>query len=310
MPQDFNTMTPGSAVADQLQDILTKKRNDARQAMIDEINRKNMESEMSYRAEQAASSKEQREAHAQEYQAAAQARAAALADQAKRADNMKVLQSNLAKDPKFLENMSPLERWMTINQAMDQKENPPADMFTPMVPEPVYDEVTNSWQKLPGAPLIKQGTGSHATHTRPPQPTDSFMPVGFVPTPTGGFSAVFADRKNPRNMISQPVGEISPDPRHATNVPPLVDRNLVITYGKSNSAQRARMVGALVNSIHDPDLSRDINHVIQSDPDKKIPLQTIMSNLVPPDKLNPNYFKQPQDYTNNLRNILTDMGYK
>lgn len=59
------TMTPGSAVAGQLQNILTQKRVEARQAMLDELNRKNVESEMSYRDENAKSLAENRAAQAQ-----------------------------------------------------------------------------------------------------------------------------------------------------------------------------------------------------------------------------------------------------
>lgn len=61
----YLTMTPGSAVAGQLQDILTRKRLEARQAMLDELNRKNIESEMRYREENAKGLAEQRAGLAQ-----------------------------------------------------------------------------------------------------------------------------------------------------------------------------------------------------------------------------------------------------
>lgn len=61
----YVTMTPGSAVAGQLQQILTSKRLEARQAMIDEMNRRNTESEIAYRDENAKSLAENRAAQAQ-----------------------------------------------------------------------------------------------------------------------------------------------------------------------------------------------------------------------------------------------------
>src|SRR6266851_1432224 len=51
--QSYRTMTPGSAVAGQLQNILTSQRLEKRQAMIDEINRRNIESEMATREQNA-----------------------------------------------------------------------------------------------------------------------------------------------------------------------------------------------------------------------------------------------------------------
>lgn len=41
--QDFYTMTPGSAVADTLQDILARRKAEARQAMLDKLNEQNMQ---------------------------------------------------------------------------------------------------------------------------------------------------------------------------------------------------------------------------------------------------------------------------
>lgn len=57
----YITMTPGSAVAGQLQQILTSKRLEARQAMLDDLNRRNVESEMATRADNAATNKAYRE---------------------------------------------------------------------------------------------------------------------------------------------------------------------------------------------------------------------------------------------------------
>ena len=52
--QDYMTMTPGSAVADTLQEILARRRLDARQAMMDKVNIDNTQSEMELRKSQAA----------------------------------------------------------------------------------------------------------------------------------------------------------------------------------------------------------------------------------------------------------------
>lgn len=67
----YLTMTPGSAVAGQLQDILTRKRLQARQNMLDDLNRRNTESEMKYREENAAGLREQREGMAAQRKATA-----------------------------------------------------------------------------------------------------------------------------------------------------------------------------------------------------------------------------------------------
>ena len=58
-----NMTTPGSAVADTLQAILADKRAEARQIMLDELNRRNTESEMTARQEQADTNKMYREAY-------------------------------------------------------------------------------------------------------------------------------------------------------------------------------------------------------------------------------------------------------
>lgn len=46
---DFYTMTPGSAVADGIQEILARRKAEQRQAMLDQLNAKNVQSEMDYR---------------------------------------------------------------------------------------------------------------------------------------------------------------------------------------------------------------------------------------------------------------------
>jgi hypothetical protein len=62
---DVATMTPGSAVADSLEDILTRKRNEARQAMLDSITRQSAQARANYENSSAASLAEQRAAQAQ-----------------------------------------------------------------------------------------------------------------------------------------------------------------------------------------------------------------------------------------------------
>jgi hypothetical protein len=58
---DFYTMTPGSAVADALQEILTRRKAEARQSMLDQLNQQNIESEISARNKQVASQDEARQ---------------------------------------------------------------------------------------------------------------------------------------------------------------------------------------------------------------------------------------------------------
>lgn len=53
MNQDIYSMTPGSAVADSLQEILMRKKLEARQAMLDSLNEENVHSEIQSRADQA-----------------------------------------------------------------------------------------------------------------------------------------------------------------------------------------------------------------------------------------------------------------
>lgn len=59
--------TPGSAVAEQLQNILTNRRAMAQQKFMNELQQQNMRSEMAYRQQQARSLETEREARAQEY---------------------------------------------------------------------------------------------------------------------------------------------------------------------------------------------------------------------------------------------------
>jgi hypothetical protein len=63
---DFTTMTPGSGVADALQDILTRKRNDARQAMLDDITKRATDARIRYEDETAKSMAVAREGRAEE----------------------------------------------------------------------------------------------------------------------------------------------------------------------------------------------------------------------------------------------------
>jgi hypothetical protein len=65
----FYTMTPGSAVADQLQDILTRKATEKRQAMLDDLNRRNIESEMSTREDNAATNSAYRQGLTEQHEA-------------------------------------------------------------------------------------------------------------------------------------------------------------------------------------------------------------------------------------------------
>ncbi len=58
----YTTLTPGSAVAGQLQQILASKRLEARQAMMDEITRRNVESEIQTRADTVETNRASREA--------------------------------------------------------------------------------------------------------------------------------------------------------------------------------------------------------------------------------------------------------
>ena len=64
-------MTPGSAVADQLQEILARRRADARQQLLDQIGAAQAASEMDYRAKSAASLEESRQASAEQRRAQA-----------------------------------------------------------------------------------------------------------------------------------------------------------------------------------------------------------------------------------------------
>jgi hypothetical protein len=61
---DLYSMTPGSEVADQLQNILARKRNEARQSMLDDLSRRQAESQMNYQQENIESLKSQRTSEA------------------------------------------------------------------------------------------------------------------------------------------------------------------------------------------------------------------------------------------------------
>lgn len=63
MNQDIYSMTPGSAVADSLQEILMRKKLEARQAMLDSLNEENVRSEMQERTDRADTNKMYRTAY-------------------------------------------------------------------------------------------------------------------------------------------------------------------------------------------------------------------------------------------------------
>lgn len=96
--ESYLTMTPGSAMAGQLQQILTSKRLEARQAMLDELNRRNTESEMAARADNAATNKANREALASDRAAQELGRRTAL---------MSPHQNLAGKDEQFLQANAP-----------------------------------------------------------------------------------------------------------------------------------------------------------------------------------------------------------
>lgn len=67
----FDDTTPGSAVANQLQQILLQKRNQQRQDMMDQLNAQNVQSQMQYRQDQAETNKSYRDAWARQRDALA-----------------------------------------------------------------------------------------------------------------------------------------------------------------------------------------------------------------------------------------------
>lgn len=90
--------TPGSAVADTLQNILARKRAESRQQLMDQIQMANMGSEMNYRSAQAEGLKDYHEARADELKALAQKRSEEATHRQKVMDFLDNMLTNLPKD--------------------------------------------------------------------------------------------------------------------------------------------------------------------------------------------------------------------
>ena len=326
MAIDPEFQTPGDAVAGQLQDILARKRAVARQSMLDQIQQQNMQSEMQYRAEQAASNKEQREAHAQDYLAQQRVRDAQTA----RENQEDIDYANFMKSPEFAKLDPRIQAGFNLAQHADRTQRrqlisdlkPPTSDAT--VPGLIYDEDTKSlkpavgpdgkpWMTKPGErPLIQ-----------PRAQQQNYAPVGFTPDPNkpGNFLATFFDTKNPNQMVTRPVGAIQEDPRHpnpALTRPdvPLFNENAALQIGRATPGKKMDYAPAFINSVQDMELKRDLQHVIDYQNQRKAAGLTpasqkdIMAKHHVPDQLNPRFFKTPQDYTDALTRALSAMGIK
>lgn len=204
------TMTPGSAVADQLQQILTRKREEARTNLLERLNVANVGSEMQYRAEQAASAKEQRQAHARDYEAQAAQRKAESEERALVSKRFSDLQQRLAVEPDYLSKMDPTVRFMTLRSVFPKGEQVPANLSEQMAPLMTYHEQTDKYTPAvgpDGKPIMGKPGERPMIQTRPPigpQDHGSFIGPAIGPDgkPVPGKFVVMQNGK--MNIVDQP----------------------------------------------------------------------------------------------------------
>jgi hypothetical protein len=194
MAQDFNTMTPGSAVADTLQEILARKRAEARQAMLDDITQKESVANMEYRRENMLGLKEQREATSEQRQALG---AKTRFDQQQRVEQ-DAARKNFLASPDFAQ-LDP--KYQTaIRFAIQSGNNTGVDDIIKQMVTPEHkgkliqhDEATGAFT-LPDKSPFTGELGQYdkvVTRNRPPQGPRDFAPVPFAGTGEDGKPAYF-----------------------------------------------------------------------------------------------------------------------
>lgn len=198
-------MTPGSAVADQLQNILARKRADARQQMLDQLNVMSTQKQWEDRDEQLASLREQREAVAEQRKQNAARIQAEMDSKARNremwAQAFPILAQNATPEQAaFLQAVDPesdLAKVLMQRMIPQEKEKP--DLVTPQL----YDPNTRKWISAPDGVQVPRTSGD-AIGTIPWAPRE---PQGPQPTVepwrgTNGHTIMVSNRPGPNGLPS------------------------------------------------------------------------------------------------------------
>lgn len=252
--QDYLTMTPGSAVADKLQEILMNKRIQAHQAQQDQLeqqrfglDQQKFQADSAYRTEnletlrgQRRAMEDQRDQSIAKSKADMEAAATQRADDATRAQRLTALRS----DPKFA-TMSPMEQWLALREALPKGEAPPAPFKPPQSADDLGSDIfTQDRDGNVSDSGVWAPKGAHVvTQPAPPQPTTANQPqlLQFsVPDPTDPTKTIMeshwlrpGEQPNDKNKINN--GVLHKDRNIPVGKPagPLVPTALGIAYAKS-----------------------------------------------------------------------------
>lgn len=298
MAQDYLTMTPGSAVASTIQDILETKRKESRQAMLDELQRQNVTSEMKTREDQAATNKEYREGLISD-------RKGKEADRNKTQQRFQALSDYASQQ--YPNDPTENQMWRVMEQDPERGEQLFATLMSKKLGEtdkhpwePVFhtDRSGNTWDTGVTAP-----TGAHFTNEpAPQQPNASTLPSLYQierPNPADPAKPLTVPMwLTPGQQIEQgkplsrpPVGPTqpgqapvvpqvrkgnepaptAPKPTTAYNAQAYGMYQAALRSGSPNAAPaRLSARQAFVNTITDPAVKQDIIQILQHPQLKKM----------------------------------------
>lgn len=321
---DIYTMTPGSAVADTLQQILTKQESDKRQAVLDDVSARNVASQIRDRDDQAKTNQVYREGLIADRQdkasdrAASQGRLKALSDFASQQYPDDPDENNMWRaieaDPE--KGMPMYQAWMTRKMENTGKVKPQVPAYhlpygksqaepvmvpaTPpltgnqplMVPqgdarELIHDAQPNN-PPSPGATSLVEGTG--------PDGKRAIFRVGATGNPTAlNFGAGFT----PEHKLGTEAAGKPPAPLYSQQ-----SVNNLTSSVKANPKTAATAVHAFIGQLSDPALKWDIQEFLSDPQLKSAGVEAATSTMMPPVTDHPPTPEEIQLYRNKFREVM------
>lgn len=322
---DIYSMTPGSAVADTLQQILSKQQSDKRQAILDEVGARNVASEISARDDNAATNKANRESQAQ-------TRAEQTTDRANsqaRLKDLKIFASQQYPDDPIEANMwraieadpergMPMyQAWMTHKLTNDSKVKPlvPARIihYGKSNAEPVMEPATPPLMGNQPV-MVPQGDPRELLHEA--QPNNPASPgAGFpmeVVNDKTGQKSFFIAPSHAAGMQVAPNGWHFTGMRSGTenpNKPPVQlysqqSVNNLTSAVKANPRTAATAVHAFVGQLTDPGIKWDVQEFLNDPQLKAAGVEAAASAMTPPATDHPPTPEEIQEYRNKFRQVM------
>lgn len=321
---DIYSMTPGSAVADTLQQILTKQESDKRQAILDDVSARNVASQVRDRDDQAATNKVYREGLISDRQDKAterqttQAHLKALSDYASQQYPDDPTENNMWRvieaDPE--RGMPMYQAWMAHKLTNDSKVKPlvPARIihYGKSNAETVMEDATPPLMgKQPV--MVPQGDARELFHESQPNNPPSPGTVNLIEgTGPDGKRMIFrvGATGNPTPLAFG--NGFSPERKLGTEAPgkppaPLYSQqavNNLTSAVKANPRTAATAVHAFIGQLSDPALKWDIQEFLADPQLKSAGVEAAASSMTPPTTDHQPTPEEIQLYRNKFREVM------